>query len=196
MSGRGSVALTPMHTAHIFICFLRWSLPLGGMSWTLFGQISLSWLTQFKFFISQNVRRSVWEDPEPKLFGSEWTSTSEHFCCHPQAILKLWFVKHLNISRLLQIFQPLPGVSNTFLWSILLVWVISVILRPEIFIENPMTPSRSANLNSHQVGKRARVNISKTKPGFSGRTRRSLQAEVSPGKQPRYAIAVASDTLH
>ena len=116
MSGRGSVALTPMHTAHIFICFLRWSLPLlDGMSWTLFGQISLSWLTQFKFFISQNVRRSVWEDPEPKLFGSEWTSTSEHFCCHPQAILKLWFVKHLNISRLLQIFQPLPGVSNTFI---------------------------------------------------------------------------------
>ena len=120
----------------------------------------------------------------------------QNTCCHPQAILKLWFVKHLNISRLLQIFQPLPGVSNTFLWSILLVWVISVILRPEIFIENPMTPSRSANLNSHQVGKRARVNISKTKPGFSGRTRRSLQAEVSPGKQPRYAIAVASDTLH
>ena len=58
----------------------------GGMSWTLFGQISLSWLTQFKFFISQNVRRSVWEDPEPKLFGSEWTSTSEHLLSPPSNI--------------------------------------------------------------------------------------------------------------
>ena len=119
----------------------------------------------------------------------------QNTCCHPQAILKLWFVKHLNISRLLQIFQPLPGVSNTFIgryslfgWSVWF-WDLKYSLR--ILWHPPGVQTWTA----YQVRKRARVNISKTKPGFSGRTR-SLQAEVSPGKQPRYAIAVASDTLH
>ena len=117
----------------------------------------------------------------------------QNTCCHPQAILKLWFVKHLNISRLLQIFQPLPGVSNTFIgryslfgWSVWF-WDLKYSLR--ILWHPPGVQTWTA----YQVRKRARVNISKTKPGFSGR---SLQAEVSPGKQPRYAIAVASDTLH
>ena len=43
MSGRGSVALTPMHTAHIFICFLRWSLPLTG-GWD---ELDFIWTNQF-----------------------------------------------------------------------------------------------------------------------------------------------------
>ena len=135
------------------------------------------------------------DDLSEKIRNQSCLGQSELLLQNTFVVTPKQFVKHLNISRLLQIFQPLPGVSNTFLWSILLVWVISVILRPEIFIRILWHPPGVQTWTAHQVGKRARVNISKTKPGFSGRTR-SLQAEVSPGKQPRYAIAVASDTLH
>lgn len=149
MSGRGlSGTHTNAHCTHIHLLFTL----ISSTDWVGWAGLYLDKSVCPDWHSASFSFHRMSDDLSEKIRNQSCLGQSElllqNTCCHPQAILKLWFVKHLNISRLLQIFQPLPGVSNTFLWSILLVWVISVILRPEIFIENPMTPSRSANLNS------------------------------------------------
>ena len=196
MSGRGSVALTPMHTAHIFICFLRWSLPLPGWD-----ELDFIWTNQFVLIDTVQVfhftecqticlRRSgtkvVWV--RVNFYFRTLVVTPKQYWNYDLSNILIYqdYYRSSSHSQGCQILSF--GRYSLFGWSVWF-WDLKYSLR--ILWHPPGVQTWTA----YQVRKRARVNISKTKPGFSGRTR-SLQAEVSPGKQPRYAIAVASDTLH